>query len=161
MLKVIICVNGLKWYYAHMKTYHTKNAQETKDLAQQFSKNVRGGQCICLHGDLGSGKTTFTQGLLKALGAQGPYTSPTFVIMKRYDLPPCTNDDKSLLRIYHIDAYRINASAMVELGWQEMIDDARGVVIVEWPEQITSVLPVHAQTIDLVWVNNDERKITI
>ncbi len=142
-----------------MKIYSTSSTEETKGLARQFRATIIGGQCICLHGDLGSGKTTFTQGLLEALGAEGPYTSPTFVIVKKYDLSEQKGDSMSILRIYHIDAYRINADAMVELGWQEMIDDPRAIVIVEWPEQITSVLPAHAQTIDFEWVDENKRKI--
>jgi len=142
-----------------MKRYNTTSAEETKGLARQFCATIDGGQCICLYGDLGSGKTTFAQGLLESLGAEGPYTSPTFVIAKKYDLPTENSEGKSILRVYHIDAYRINADAMVELGWQDMIEDDRGVVIVEWPEQIASVLPAHAQTIDFKWVDENKRKI--
>lgn len=144
-----------------METFITKSADETRSLAQKLSGSVKGGSCICLHGDLGSGKTTFAQGLLAAFGAEGPYTSPTFVIVKKYDLVKSQDDHKNIRSIYHIDAYRINAAAMVELGWQEMIEDERSVVIVEWPEQITSIIPEHAQTIDFTWINEDERRIII
>jgi len=66
-----------------------------------------------LHGDLGAGKTTFTQGLLRGLKIKGPYTSPTFVIMKKYD------------DIYHFDAYRVGEKDLLSLGWRELISSKK------------------------------------
>ena len=66
------------------KTFITENSKQTQKLGEMLASEFKGGQIICLSGELGAGKTTFTQGLLKGLKIKGPYTSPTFVIMKKY-----------------------------------------------------------------------------
>lgn len=111
---------------------------------------------ICLSGDLGSGKTTFAQGLLSACGALRPYTSPTFTIIKEYFLKQGFFD-----KIYHVDAYRINAQDMIELGWQDMIAEKKALIIVEWPEQIASIIPHDAWRIECTWVGESQRKYKI
>jgi tRNA threonylcarbamoyladenosine biosynthesis protein TsaE len=103
---------------------------------------------ICLSGNLGSGKTTFTQGLLKGLKVKGPYTSPTFVIMKKY------KDN-----IYHFDAYRVSAIDILNLGWNEIISDFKNIIIVEWAERVKKIIPKNALWIKFKWVNEDKRKI--
>ena len=69
-----------------MENFITNNFKETQKLGENLAQKIKTGAIICLQGELGSGKTTFTQGLLKGLGVEGPYTSPTFLIMKEYNL---------------------------------------------------------------------------
>ena len=79
-----------------------KSAQETKKLGELLAKELRGGEIISLTGELGSGKTTFAQGVLRGLGAKGPYTSPTFVVMKKYRITHNTKHAtrrKKILRV--------------------------------------------------------------
>ena len=67
-----------------MQTYITENFRQTQKLGELLAMELQGREVICLEGELGAGKTTFTQGLLKGLKVKGPYTSPTFVVMKEY-----------------------------------------------------------------------------
>lgn len=80
-----------------------KNAQETFDLGREFAKRIKGGDLLCLEGELGAGKTTFTQGLLAGLGVKETVNSPTFLVMKQYLLE---NKDGTIKKIYHIEACR-------------------------------------------------------
>ena len=93
----------------------TKNSQETKDLAAKLAKYLFEGSLITLSGQLGAGKTTFTQGLAKGLNIKKNVTSPTFNLLKIYngDLP-----------LYHIDAYRLEGINQ-DLGFDEYIDSRR------------------------------------
>ena len=137
----------------NMETIITKSSKETQELGRKLAGKMQGGEVVCLFGELGSGKTTFTQGFLKALGAKGPYTSPTFLIMKQYKLKDET--------IYHIDAYRVGEKDVANLGWEEIIADKKNVVIVEWAERIKSIVPKNALWIKFEWVSGEERKITL
>ncbi|MCA9365123.1 MAG: tRNA (adenosine(37)-N6)-threonylcarbamoyltransferase complex ATPase subunit type 1 TsaE [Candidatus Moranbacteria bacterium] len=120
------------------REYYTQSEEELRVVAQEFSHELSGGSFVALSGSLGAGKTTFSQGLLGALGAFGPFSSPTFVIVKHYDLRCSVRD---ILRVYHIDAYRISSNDLSLVGWEEMISDKHGVVLLEWPEQISDAVP--------------------
>ncbi len=137
-----------------MKKVVTHTIQQTHDLAQQcIAHNTH--RVMTLHGDLGSGKTTFAQGILHACGAEGPYTSPTFTIVKEYDI-----DAYGYTAVYHIDAYRITSADVVELGWHDMMKNTKALVIIEWPENIADVLPDEKQEITCAWVSASERAYT-
>lgn len=127
----------------------TKNSKETQKLGELFAKELKSGIVLCLEGDLGAGKTTFTQGFLNGMGTPGPYTSPTFVIMKQYK------------NIYHFDAYRVSSADILNLGWEEIIQEPRNIVIVEWADRICDIIPKEAIKIKFEWVSKDERKIII
>lgn len=144
-----------------MKEIITKNFKETQRLGEELALRMEGGEVICLEGELGAGKTTFTQGLLKGLGAEGPYTSPTFLIMKQYDLKTKNHPEYSGLKAaYHIDAYRVGADDILNLGWEEMIADPKNIIIVEWPERIKEILPENVLKISFESLDEDRRKIT-
>ncbi len=119
-------------------TYTTTSAQETRILGEKIAQTIPSGTLVCLFGDLGLGKTTLTQGILKGLGAEEPYISPTFVIMKQYDLKESIND---IERIYHVDAYRAEMKDFEVLGFSEWCEDKQGIIILEWPERIKDILP--------------------
>ncbi len=133
----------------------TQNFRETKELGMCLSKELSGGEVICLFGELGAGKTAFTQGILEAMKAQKPYTSPTFVIMKEYQL----KNGKKIKKIYHIDAYRIEAGDLLSLGWQEIAMDKKNISIIEWANRVEKILPKNAIRIDFVWLGKNERKL--
>lgn len=137
----------------------TTSKEETVRLGRDFVSRVHGGTIIALSGDLGAGKTTFVQGLLEGFGIEGPYTSPTFVIMKHYDV--MSDKHPSVKRIYHVDAYRVGVQEMLSLGWEEWIEDPEGVVIVEWPERVADIIPDTADTISFEWLDESHRKISI
>ncbi len=136
----------------------THSAVETQGLAEKMAGEIRPGTTLCLSGDLGAGKTTFAQGLLLALGADGPFTSPTFVIMKEYSLIMPVN---SIKRVYHVDAYRVEEKDLASLGFAEWCADPEGIVILEWPERIKNILPPNAWHLTFAWKNDTEREISI
>lgn len=138
------------------KNFITHSAKETKELGKKLAKKILPGTLVCLTGDLGAGKTTFAQGFLEEMGATRPYASPTFVIMKQYDLPAPKN---GIERIYHSDAYRVEAKDFVNLGFVEWCADKKGVVILEWPERVKEIIPNTAQKISFVWKSDNEREI--
>ena len=137
----------------------TNSKEETIRFGYDLVKSLSPGTVIALAGDLGAGKTTLTQGMLAGFGVLPPYTSPTFVIMKQYDIVP--KNHQHIKRIYHVDAYRIGTQEMLSIGWEEWMEDAEAIVIVEWPERIADTIPDSALTISLEWVDESRRKITI
>jgi tRNA threonylcarbamoyladenosine biosynthesis protein TsaE len=154
------------------KVFDTINAVQTRKLGEMLSQELRGGEIICLSGELGSGKTTFTQGVLKGLGVKGPHTSPTFVVLKKYHIThnikhgtknkkmlhaPCS----MLHGIYHIDAYRVNAKDILDLGWGEIISNKNNIAIIEWAERIKSIVPKNAVWMKFRHRGKDEREISV
>lgn len=134
----------------------TTSAQETSQLGNFFAQNAKGGEIFCLKGDLGAGKTTFSQGFLRGLGVGGALTSPTFVVMKQY-LSKSKNFD--IKNVFHIDTYRIESEDMLALGWEEIIKNKENVVLLEWPEKIKDIIPKDAIWLEFKLLNKKERKI--
>lgn len=144
-----------------METKHiTNSTDETRALGRRLARSIEPGRSVLFRGDLGAGKTTFIQGFLEELGAERPYVSPTFVIMKQYDL--ASPSPTGVARVYHMDAYRIDDPVEMErLGLEEWIADKAGVVLVEWPERIVPLLPQGAVAVSLRWISDTEREITV
>ena len=95
---------------------------------------------VTLSGELGAGKTSFTQGIARTLGVSEHVTSPTFVLEKIFSLPVASG--RGFARLAHLDAYRLEgASALVPLGFAELMQDPATLVIVEWPEKVADALP--------------------
>ena len=132
-----------------MKKYFLKNIDEMHKLASNYAKQVLAGEIYTLSGDLGAGKTTFTQGILKSLKAKGPFTSPTFNIVNHYKLDKAANGN--IKNIYHIDAYRISDSDVDSIGLNEMINDSSGLILIEWAEKIENSLPNYKKNISFLW----------
>ncbi|MDD3498370.1 MAG: tRNA (adenosine(37)-N6)-threonylcarbamoyltransferase complex ATPase subunit type 1 TsaE [Candidatus Moranbacteria bacterium] len=158
-----------------MREIITRSSKETRELGEKLAKKIESGKLdrffrlaaiICLEGDLGSGKTTFSQGILKGLGARKPYTSPTFIIMKHYKRENKNSDNNHIQNykvenIYHLDAYRIGSSKdIMDLGWEEIIKDKNAVIILEWPEKVKDIIPSESLEIKFQWVDESRRKIT-
>ena len=144
------------------KRYFSETAEETRLLGRDFGNTLSPGTLICFRGDLGAGKTTFIQGMLAVLGARPPFISPTFVLMKEYDLDTPTAN--GIRRVYHADAYRMErAEDFEKIGFTEWCADPEGIVLLEWPERIESLLP--EQRIEIRFSigaeNMDARKITV
>ena len=110
---------------------------------------------LALHGDLGAGKTTFTQVLAAELGVTDSVTSPTFVIQKIY-----STNNKRWTRLVHIDAYRLNnGDDLKPLRLTELWGDPANLVVIEWPERIASHIPGHAIHLRFSVVNETTRRI--
>ncbi len=138
--------------------YTTNSKEETLVLGQVLADEFMPTTLVTLSGNLGAGKTTLTQGILKAFGAKPPYTSPTFVIMKEYPLIEVKNNIK---RIYHVDAYRVEGQDLANIGFEEWCSDPNGLVLLEWPERIKELLPEKRIDISIKSQGEKTRKISI
>ena len=137
----------------------TKNAKDSQNLGAEVANYIktRGGETkiVCLYGDLGSGKTTFSQGFAKALGITSRLLSPTFIIVRRYLLP-----EHSVL--FHIDLYRIEKDTNIHtLGLEEIFRNPDAYVLIEWAERLGSFLPKKRIDMTFEVIGDDERKIRI
>ena len=112
-------------------TYYASGEERTAELAERLAERMGPGTVVALDGDLGAGKTRFSQSVAKALGVPGVVNSPTFTIIKEYE---------GRLPFYHMDVYRLQKEEADELG----LDDyffGEGVTLVEWAERIRELLP--------------------
>ncbi len=123
--------------------------------ARSLSRQVDGATVLALHGDLGSGKTTFVQALAHELGVTDVPISPTFVIQKYYPLK-----EQEFARLVHIDAYRLDdAQQLSVLGWKDIVADPSQLIAIEWPEHVSEALPDDAQHIYFTYIDEDTRSI--
>ncbi|MBI2042516.1 MAG: tRNA (adenosine(37)-N6)-threonylcarbamoyltransferase complex ATPase subunit type 1 TsaE [Candidatus Nealsonbacteria bacterium] len=143
----------------------TKNFRQTKQvgraLAREIIREGRGEKAavIALVGDLGGGKTTFTQGLAAGLGVKEKVLSPTFVILKSFN---ARKNSSPFERLYHIDCYRIGkAKDIAELGFDEIIGKPENIVVVEWADKIKELLPKTSLFILFEFIDSKTRKIKI
>lgn len=128
----------------------TKSREDTLKFAGMLAKQLQGGEIIFLTGNLGTGKTTFTQGLALALGISERVNSPTFVIMKQYfNLP---------LSLIHIDAYRLEGSSQ-DLGFMDYLDD-QTVMLIEWPNFLVDCGITTNKIINFNIIDDDIRQIS-
>ena len=134
----------------------TNSPEETYRMGEELGSKARPGEVYCLNGDLGVGKTVFTQGFAAGLGIAEPVNSPTFTILQEY------NDGN--MPFYHFDVYRIgDVSEMDEIGYEDCFY-GEGVCLIEWSNLIREILPEH--TVEVTIEKNlekgfDYRKITV
>ena len=136
--------------------FETWNQKETYELGRKMGNEARAGQIICLNGDLGVGKTVFTQGFAAGLGIVEPVNSPTFTIVQQYD--------EGRLPLYHFDVYRIgDISEMDEIGYEDYFF-GQGVTLIEWSVLIKELLPAKITEVQIlkdVEKGFDYRKILV
>ena len=119
----------------------TFDPKETYDLGVKMGEQAQAGQVICLNGDLGVGKTVFTQGFAAGLGITEPVNSPTFTIVQQYE--------DGRLPLYHFDVYRIgDISEMDEIGYEDCFY-GQGVTLIEGSELIREILPEHVTEVTI------------
>lgn len=117
-------------------TWETRNPEETFALGRKLGEEARAGQVYCLDGDLGVGKTVFTQGFAAGLGITEPVNSPTFTIVQQYE--------EGRMPLYHFDVYRIgDVEEMEEIGYEDCFY-GEGVCLIEWSVLIEEILPQDA-----------------
>ncbi|REK71668.1 tRNA (adenosine(37)-N6)-threonylcarbamoyltransferase complex ATPase subunit type 1 TsaE [Paenibacillus paeoniae] len=124
--------------------------QETAQLAARLAANARPGTVIALDGDLGAGKTTFSQAFAAAIGVPGIVNSPTFTIIKEYE--------GVSMPFYHMDVYRISLEEADELGLDDYFFGS-GVTLVEWASLIEELLPANRLELYIEHVSGEERFI--
>lgn len=108
------------------------SAEDTKQFANELAQKLRGGETLLLQGDLGSGKTTFVQGLAEAFGITEPVRSPTFIIRQDF----VAKNHPKITRLAHIDLYRLDESAdLSAIDLDETLHDPHTLTVIEWPER--------------------------
>ncbi len=138
---------------------------ETIELAQNVAAKLKGGEILALHGDLGGGKTTFTKGLAEALHVADIITSPTFVVIKNYPAkitdPSRSSGLVKEIEFVHIDAYRCESIDDIKsVGIEDYLGRDDVVMVVEWAEKITEILPAYTINIDFKFVDENTREIS-
>lgn len=142
------------------KSIITSSFKETQELGKKFAESLNGGAVIALRGDLGSGKTTFVQGLAQGLGVTQRIISPTFIIMRTYNVIK-SSSHQAIKSFYHVDLYRIETGSDVEgLGLLELMHDPQNVIVIEWPEKIEQLLPSTCINFFFEYLEDDKRKIS-
>ncbi|MDD4169005.1 MAG: tRNA (adenosine(37)-N6)-threonylcarbamoyltransferase complex ATPase subunit type 1 TsaE [Desulfotomaculaceae bacterium] len=122
-----------------MPLIKTSSPEETSRIGEKLGTLLRAGDVVCLNGDLGVGKTRFSQGLACGIGVSEPVTSPTFTIINEY---------QGRLPFYHMDVYRLNDPLeMEDLGYEDYFYSL-GVTVIEWAERVAELLP--AERLDIV-----------
>lgn len=157
-----------------MKIYQSFSSEKTKEIGNLLAQKIinsrvakpqtRNAVMLALQGELGAGKTTFTQGFFQGLGIKRRAVSPTFVIMRRYKIPAGTKQGTDrLTNVYHMDAYRLKkAEDLAVLEFDAILSNPKNLVLIEWPERIKEILPKNA-----IWLKfqhgekENERKIQI
>ena len=134
----------------------SNSVQETKKFAKKISKKIKQSQVVALKGDLGSGKTTFSQGFAKGLGIDQHVGSPTFKLVSEYV--------GSSLNLYHVDCYRLNnIQEFLNLGGENLLLPDNGITLIEWADIIQELLPKGTIEIEFSRVkdNPNKRKLRI
>jgi tRNA threonylcarbamoyladenosine biosynthesis protein TsaE len=134
-----------------MVAVESSSPEETERVAASLATHLEAGDLITVAGDLGTGKTTFVRGAARALGAEGPVTSPTYTIGHRYAAEP---------DVSHLDLYRFDS--LTEADWGDLegyFDDA--IVFVEWPERAGSALPQPRVAVRLRLLGAENRLIEV
>lgn len=139
-----------------IKTFISNSLKDTEKIAKELSKIIQRGDCVLLNGEIGAGKTTFTQFLLKNYGIKSAVSSPTFTLLNVYDAD---------FPIYHFDMYRISSfDELAELGFEDYIFSANspyvltGLTLIEWGENIKDALPKNAIKLNIEKIGENSRK---
>ncbi len=117
--------------------YKSNNEKETRKVATDLAKRLKGGEVVLLYGDLGAGKTVFVKSLAKALGVADVVKSPTFNLMKIYKVPTTYNLQPTTSYLCHIDAYRLkDFNDLLDIGADEYLGKENVISVIEWAERI-------------------------
>lgn len=137
----------------------TFSEKQTFEFAKKFAQKLKGGEVIGLIGELGAGKTIFTKGIAAGLGIKKNITSPTFVLMKVYDIPASRFRVPSS-KFIHIDAYRIKSPQdITAIGAEEYFNSSDAVTVIEWADNIKKSLPKKIRYVRLLNEKKEKRKI--
>ena len=135
----------------HMLEFFSRSPEQTRRIGVRLGGMLQAGDVICLQGDLGAGKTTFTQGLAQGWGSLDSVSSPTFILVNQY-----RRADGGLL--FHLDAYRLDSVPEAEeLDLDSML--AEGALIIEWPLRINSLIPPEHLWVDLEHISEEHRQM--
>jgi len=137
----------------------SESLEETREIAEEVVRKLDLGDratILALSGDLGSGKTAFSQFVGETLGV-GRMQSPTFVIEKIYPI-----DYRGFKHLIHIDAYRLEKhEELLHLGWKEICKEKENLILIEWPERVSEIIPKDAKQINFKFVDETTREIEV
>lgn len=126
--------------------FEVNGVEETWALAREVAAELKAGDVVCLEGDLGAGKTTFTQGLAAAMGVPGRVNSPTFCIVQEHG------------KLVHMDLYRLkDEEDVLAIGWEDYLADG-AILVVEWPERAGQLIPENALHITFKHTEREESR---
>ena len=142
------------------------NSNETIEYAKKFAKKLKGGEVVGLVGELGSGKTTFVKGLAEGLGIKESITSPTFLMLKEYDiLRPkvhLVGVHRKVRILVHVDAYRVeNIDDIKSVGIEDYLGRNDVIMVIEWAEKIKKILPKNTIYINFKHIDENKREIIL
>ena len=168
-----------------IQKFRLSSLDDTQKLAQKIAKTLKGGEVLALTGSLGSGKTTFTQLLARALGVKRRVRSPSFIVLQTFETNTKVRIQNSKVKMHpasfklrgaknaklqgkttslllcHVDAYRLNDLSEIEaLGLYDYLGKPDTVTVIEWAEKIRSVLPRHALWINVTILRDDQRQFS-
>lgn len=131
-----------------MAVFISESAEKTIEFATKYAKTLKAGDVVLLNGDLGAGKTVFAKGVAQGLGIEDEVLSPTYAYMNDYDG-----------KLYHFDCYRLKGGGQAEaLGLTDYFY-AGGICLIEWSENILSVLPENTKTVNITKLGEGARRI--
>lgn len=131
----------------------------TQELAEKIASKLKGGDVVALYGDLGSGKTTFSGFLVKALKIVARVQSPTFVLLRKYI---SKNPESTIKGVNHFDLYRLTSiDELLDIGFEEVLADDLFVTLIEWPELAENLLPKNCIKIKFEVLGENERKVYV
>ena len=143
--------------------FEVNSVEETWELAKRLAAELKPGDVVCLEGDLGAGKTTFTQGLAAALGVPGRVTSPTFCIVQEHrNANQETSQPRNLTTsqpyLVHMDLYRLhNEDDVIAIGWEDFLAEG-AILVVEWPERAGALIPDDAKHVIFTHLEGEESR---
>jgi len=131
------------------------SAEQTKKIGRDYAKKIKNGGLLLLYGDLGSGKTTFTQGFAQELGITRHINSPTFLLLRSYEIPQ--NADG---KFFHLDLYRLeNSDGIDDLGFEEILQNSKNIIVVEWADRLDGKKSLKGTRLYFEYLGNEKRMI--
>ena len=137
-----------------LSTFKTKTAEETREAGRRFASFLKKGDIVFLKGELGSGKTTFTQGVVKAFGNKGFARSSSFILVSEYEAAAAG------CKLYHLDLYRLSRASVWDIGVEEYLY-GENISLVEWPDRLEGAGNDNHWVVAIEYAGDDRRKIKI
>lgn len=139
------------WKKKDSSIFKSRSEEDTRRLAAFLAELLSGGEVIFLRGPIGAGKTTFVKGVAEALGMPASPVSASFSLLKQYR--------NGAMTVYHIDLFRLKSADMANLGFEEMLENEKAVILAEWPDPIADMLPRDRLEISFELLKGDGRRI--
>ena len=134
------------------QVFISNSEEETRQFAEEFSAGLKSGQVLALYGDLGAGKTVFTQGLCRGLGCREVVNSPSYTLVNIY---------RGKWTVYHVDCYRLNSAEEINDLDPDRLFEPDGITLIEWAERVEKYLPENCIRIKIEHQDENIRRLEI